>query len=64
MDGSRPRAYFPNPQIQSSYFNFRQRTVGDFFNDVRKKGWKPTLADRRMWGQMRMDPTDLADVSG
>jgi hypothetical protein len=38
--------------------------VGDFFNDVRKKGWKPTLTDRRMWGQMRMDPTDLADVSG
>jgi CopA family copper-resistance protein len=22
------------------------------------------MADRRMWGQMRMDPTDLADVSG
>jgi len=22
------------------------------------------MADRRMWGQMRMNPTDLADVSG
>src|SRR5205823_11637288 len=22
------------------------------------------MADRRMWGQMRMDPTDLVDVSG
>jgi CopA family copper-resistance protein len=31
---------------------------------VRKQGWKPTIDDRRMWGQMRMDPTDLADVSG
>jgi CopA family copper-resistance protein len=51
-------------KVQSKYFNFAQRTVGDFFNDVRKKGWKATLADRRMWGQMRMDPTDLADVSG
>jgi CopA family copper-resistance protein len=48
----------------SAYFNFGQRTVGDFFNDVREHGWKPTIADRRMWGQMRMDPTDLADVSG
>lgn len=51
-------------KVDSSYFNFGQRTVGDFFNDVRKQGWKPTLADRGMWGQMRMSPTDLADVSG
>ncbi len=49
---------------QSNYFNFNQRTAGDFFNDVSARGWKSTLADRRMWGQMRMDPTDLADVSG
>src|SRR5207253_2031120 len=49
---------------RSNYFNFGRRTVGDFFNDVRKQGWQPTMADRRMWGQMRMDPTDLADVSG
>jgi CopA family copper-resistance protein len=49
---------------QSNYFNYRRRTVGDFVNDVRKEGWKPTITDRLMWGQMRMDPTDLADVSG
>jgi len=49
---------------QSNYFNFGRRTVGDFLNDARTQGWKPTLADRLMWGQMRMDPTDLADVSG
>src|SRR5437016_2913773 len=49
---------------QSNYFNFGRRTVGDFVNDVRKQGWKPTMADRRTWGQMRMDPTDLLDVSG
>ena len=49
---------------QSNYFNFNRHTVGDFVNDVRRQGLKPTIADRRMWGQMRMDPTDLADVSG
>ena len=48
---------------QSNYFNFGRRTVGDFVDDVRKQGWK-AMADRRMWGQMRMDPTDLLDVSG
>lgn len=59
-----PEHIFRTLKVKSNYFNFAQRTVGEFFSDVSKKGWKPTLADRRMWGQMRMDPTDLADVSG
>jgi CopA family copper-resistance protein len=59
-----PEHIYRTLKIQSNYFNFAQRTAGDFFNDVRKQGWKPTLAGRRKWGQMRMDPTDLADVSG
>jgi CopA family copper-resistance protein len=59
-----PEHIYRTLKRQSNYFNFGQRTVGDFVDDVRKQGWKPTLADRRMWGQMRMDPTDLADVSG
>jgi CopA family copper-resistance protein len=59
-----PEHIYRTLKRQSNYFNFGRRTVGDFVNDVRKQGWKPTIADRRMWGQMRMDPTDLADVSG
>ncbi len=59
-----PEHIYRTLKRQSNYFNFSRRTVGDFVNDVRKQGWKPTIADRRMWGQMRMDPTDLADVSG
>src|SRR6202166_4144908 len=59
-----PEHIYRTLKRKSNYFNFGQRTVGDFFNDVRKQGLKPTIADRRMWGQMRMDPTDLADVSG
>jgi CopA family copper-resistance protein len=59
-----PEHIYRTLKRQSSYFNFGRRTLGDFVNDVRKQGWKPTIADRRMWGQMRMDPTDLADVSG
>ena len=49
---------------QSDYYNFHKRTVGDFFNDVKKDGWAATVADRKMWAQMKMNPTDLADVSG
>jgi CopA family copper-resistance protein len=59
-----PEHIYRTLKRQSNYFNFNRRTVGDFVNDVRKNGWKPTIDDRRMWGQMRMDPTDLADVSG
>jgi CopA family copper-resistance protein len=59
-----PEHIYRTLKRQSNHFNFGQRTVGDFVSDVRKQGWKPTIADRSMWGQMRMDPTDLADVSG
>ncbi|MFL6607677.1 MAG: copper resistance system multicopper oxidase, partial [Pseudomonas sp.] len=27
-------------------------------------GWGATVADRKMWAEMKMNPTDLADVSG
>ena len=43
--------------------NYYKRTVGDFARDVREDGLKATLADRKMWGEMRMTPTDLSDVN-
>ncbi|HEU4687706.1 MAG TPA: copper resistance system multicopper oxidase, partial [Vicinamibacterales bacterium] len=59
-----PERVFAKLKKQSDYYNFNQRTVGDLLRDVRTKGLRPTLADRKMWGEMRMNPTDLADVSG
>jgi len=55
---------FAKLKKQSSYYNFRQRTVSDFIRDVRSSGLGPAVSDRMMWGRMRMTPTDLADVSG
>ena len=49
---------------QSDYYNFHQRTVGDFISSVSDKGWDATVSDRVMWAEMNMSPTDLADVSG
>lgn len=49
---------------QSDYYNFHKRTVGDFVDDVSEMGWSAAMADRKMWAQMKMSPTDLADVSG
>ncbi len=59
-----PEHIFATLKRHSDYFNFGKQTVGDFFRDVRAQGWQATIADRRMWGAMRMTPTDLADVSG
>ncbi len=51
-------------KVDNAYFNFGQPTAGDFLSDVRARGWKPAVDERLMWGRMRMNPTDLADVSG
>src|SRR5687768_10061923 len=60
----KPDRVFAKLKKQSDYYNFHKRTLGDFFRDVRERGLGPTLDDRQMWGDMRMNPTDLADVSG
>ena len=49
---------------QSGYYNFNKATVVDFFRDVGRTSWRATLSDRLAWGRMRMDPTDIADVTG
>jgi CopA family copper-resistance protein len=59
-----PERIFSVLKKHSDYYNFGRRTAGDFFADVRKNGLGPTLAERRMWGEMRMNPTDMLDVSG
>ena len=58
-----PEHIYATLKRQSDYYNFGKRTFGDFLADVRKQGFSKAAADRRMWGGMRMNPTDLADVS-
>ncbi len=48
---------------QSDYYNFHQPTALDFMRDVERMGVRAALARRRMWNRMRMNPTDLGDVS-
>jgi len=50
-------------KMQGDYFNYNQPTVMDFFRDVSSMGLKAAVDAREMWNQMRMSPTDLADVS-
>ena len=55
-----PERVFAKLKKQSDNFNFQRRTVGDFLRDASNGD----LKERMMWGQMRMSPTDIADVTG
>ncbi|PPU91545.1 copper resistance protein CopA [Xanthomonas populi] len=58
-----PAALFRRLKQMPSHDNYAQRTVGDFMRDAREDGLRATLAERGMWGRMRMTPTDLSDVN-
>ena len=59
-----PDTVYAKLKKQSGYYNFNRRTASDFYRDVADKGWGATISDRLEWGRMRMDPTDIADVTG
>ncbi|NER36382.1 MAG: copper resistance system multicopper oxidase [Oscillatoria sp. SIO1A7] len=46
-----PHKVLANLKKMSAYYNYQRRTVATFFEDL-------------PWGRMRMDPTDIADVTG
>ncbi|MFZ5862493.1 MAG: copper resistance system multicopper oxidase [Nitrospirota bacterium] len=49
---------------RSGYYNVNKPTVGDLFREAGRIGWRAAWSDRLAWGRMRMDPTDIADVTG
>jgi len=58
-----PAALFARLKKMPSHDNMSKRTVGDFLADVERMGLDATIEDRKMWGRMRMTPTDLSDVN-
>ena len=58
-----PMHVFRKLKIQSDIYNFNQPTFFDFTRDVSNLGLQAALDKRKMWNQMRMNPTDLADLS-
>jgi CopA family copper-resistance protein len=59
-----PEALLSNLKKQASYYNFQKRAAGEFFTDVKRMGLWPAIQNYLMWDQMRMDPTDFADITG
>lgn len=59
-----PETLLSNLKKQGGYYNFQKRTSGEFLTDVSRLGFWPALQNYLMWDQMRMDPTDFADITG
>ncbi len=53
-----------NLKMSSEYYQYARRTVGDFFADAKEDGFSKAWKNAKMWGEMRMLPTDLSDVTG
>jgi len=51
-------------KIESHYYNFNRMTAPQFWRDVDASGIAAARQKREMWNEMRMSPTDLADISG
>ena len=60
----KPISIYRKLKLSSDYYNFNQRTVGDFFSEAKKKGFGKAFSDRKMWNTMRMSDRDLSDVTG
>ena len=54
-----PHALFRNLKLQGGYYNYQKQTLAGLI-----AGRDQPAAERRRWGGMRMDPTDIADVTG
>ena len=59
-----PETLLSNLKKQGGYYNFQKRAAGEFLTDVRRMGFWAAIKNYLMWDQMRMDPTDFADVTG
>ncbi len=60
----KPANIYRKLKLSADYYNFNQRTVGDFICEVKEKGFLEAFNERKMWNEMRMSDRDLSDVTG
>ncbi|PTQ08215.1 copper-binding protein [Sphingomonas oleivorans] len=54
-----PHSLFRKLKQQGGYFNYQKQSLAGLL-----KGEDQSLKERAAWGAMRMDPTDISDVTG
>jgi len=60
----KPESIYRKLKVMGDYYNFNQRTVGDFFSEVKENGFMNAFNSRKMWNEMSMTDRDLSDVTG
>ena len=64
----RPARALENLKRDPGYYNFNRRTLVDLLRDLGRapdaEARRAIVRDRIDWGNMRMDPTDIADITG
>ncbi|MFK4046228.1 multicopper oxidase domain-containing protein [Roseomonas mucosa] len=63
-----PHRVIQNLKRDAGYYNYNKRTAASLANELARapnaQARETIIRDRMMWGEMRMDPTDIEDVTG
>ena len=60
----KPEDIYATLKKMSHYYNGRERTVSDLWDEIQQNGLSATWNDRDMWNDMRMSDRDISDVTG
>ncbi|MEH6532296.1 MAG: copper resistance system multicopper oxidase [Photobacterium frigidiphilum] len=58
-----PMSVFNKLKMQGDYYNYNQPTLSGTLDQISRSGIAATYASKKMWNEMRMSPSDLADLS-
>lgn len=59
-----PQAVLAHLKKYGGYYNFQRRTLANLGDEAADRGLWNALGDRLDWAAMRMDSTDISDVTG
>jgi len=59
-----PEDIYARLKKMSHFYNTRERTTGDLWEEIQQNGLSQTWNDRAMWNDMRMSDRDISDVTG
>ena len=59
-----PEDIYAKLKKMSHYYNTRERTTSDLWEEIHRDGLSKTWSDREMWNDMRMSDRDISDVTG
>jgi len=60
----KPEKVYRKLKLKADYYNLKQRTVSDYIDDIKEKGFFSAFSSRKMWNEMSMTDRDLSDVTG